>query len=425
MAFSGIPLPKTVADVEAGGPLVTGLNALNNYELKRSEALYNPLKTVAQAMSQATYSNLMGPQFMAKLMNNPDFVANMKDPQKAAQYLQQVASQPTGGNALGNLAGLLPQPSLGERVINWLSGKVGFGGSQPPQQSQNALLQQPNAPMQNQSPFNYNQGQSNLQRNQGAPIPGIGADSGMSFDKNGNNIRETDQEVERIARQGNAAPSTNEEYFRRSGKMLGTKEQEKELGKARGQAISELGKQYLQDTEAMAPLNRLAKLTQSPVFMNMRKDIPFFQGLQLQGLSKIGDPQQQKIIGDFMADTRTAIANTVNSFSGRAMAKEFDFARTLKIGDDDTLGVMLGKLESLMTFKQATMERNVIARNLMKTQHMDEGDAYEIANKKVDMDKIRDNIASQLSAPVKVKNKKTGETKLISLKEYNDGLSNK
>lgn len=181
----------------------------------------------------------------------------------------------------------------------------------------------------------------------------------------------------------------------------------------------------MKDVEASAPLDRLAQISQSPIFMNMRKDIPFFQGLQLKTISKLGSPEQQKMIGDFIVSTKSAVANTVNSFEGRAMAKEFDFANTMKINDDDTLGVILGKLEALQTFKHGTMERNKIVRNLMTNKHMNEGDAYEIANKRVDMNGIRENIANYLSSPVRIRNKKTGEIKLISPREYNEMLNRK
>ena len=61
----------------------------------------------------------------------------------------------------------------------------------------------------------------------------------------------------------------------------------------------------------------------------------------------------------------------------------------------------------------------------MQHDHYNKGDAYQVANDQVDMDAIRANISSQLSTPVRIKNKKTGETKLISPKEYNDMLSQK
>jgi hypothetical protein len=102
------------------------------------------------------------------------------------------------------------------------------------------------------------------------------------------------------------------------------------------------------------------------------------------------------------------------------MAKEFDFANTMKVSDNDTLGVMLGKLESLMTFKKASMERNKIARSFMGApNYMDEGEAYEEANKQVNMKELRSKIANQLSTPIRIRNKKTGETKLVSPKEFN------
>jgi len=398
-----LPLPSVVADVGPGGPLVTsmrGINALQNdmlaNKIKGIEAQYAPLTVPAEAASKLAYANLMGPQFLAKLMNNPDILAGMKNPQDAVNYLNAIArTQGNASNALLNNPLVSNQSPL-SKIVNNVKNAFGFGNQQS-QSPTNALIQ----PTQQNNP-----------------------DRGYSYDQNGNNMVATPAEVNAVANrlpvQSNAQGGN---FFTNVGQQLGKKEQEIELGKSRGQAINELGKQYAQDVEAMAPLNHLAQISQSPIFMNMRKDIPFFQHLQIQTLSKIGNPEQQRIIGDFITSTRNAIANTVNSFQGRAMAKEFDFANTMKVSDNDTIGVMLGKLESLMTFKKAAMQRNQIANQLMGApNNMNEGDAYRKANEAVNMDKIRDNVANQLAMPIRIRNKRTNEIRFVTPKEYNEML---
>lgn len=425
-----LPLPKVVADVGPGGPMVTsmrGMNALANdmlsNKIKGVEADYAPMTVQAEAASKLAYAKLMGPQFLAKLMGHDPILANMTEAQKkdALNSLYGAGTGQGTGNSLMNMPG---HPAQSEGSFgNFLSNKVRglFGGDQQqPQQQNNALSGRPPIDQSNLSAQDR-QGVNALQPGQSNGQQGQGPNSGYAYDAQGNNVVASPQEI--VAAANGNSPNAQAQPYRTFSENTANQadivEEGKELGKARGTAISELGKQYVQDVEAVAPLHRLAELTQSPVFANMRKDIPFFGGLQLQTLAKVGNPEQQRAIGDFIVDTKSAVANTVNSFQGRAMAKEFDFANTMKINDNDTINVMLGKLESLMTFKDATMQRNRIATNLMQKNHMNEGDAYAEANKQVDMNAVRENVANQLSTPIRIKNKKTGETKLVTPKEYN------
>jgi hypothetical protein len=396
-----IPLPNAPAGsfLEGFGKANAISDQLLQNQIKSIQAKYAPLTTQADAASKIAYAKLMGPQFLSKLMGNEDILANMTPDQRnqALQIIYKTGSGQSTGNALLNNELNSDYTQQDSSLTGYLTSKLRnlFDGRQ------NDELQQPSQQI---NALSHPSQQVNLPQMK----PGQSYTNNTSFP----------QEVS-VQEQ-----SPNYDFFTQSGKEQGKKQQEIELGKARGQSIADLGKQYAKDLEAMEPLNRLKQLSQSPTFINMRKNIPFFQGLQLNALSKIGNPEEQKIIGDFIVDTRNAVANTVNSFDGRAMAKEFDFANTMKINDNDTLNVMLGKLESLISFKQASMERNKIARELMKN-HMDEGDAYEQANKQVNMENIRNNIASQLPFPIKIKNKKTGETKLVTVKEYNEMLNKK
>ena len=78
-----LPLPKVVADVGPGGPLVTamgGINSLHNDMLLRKinaiKAQYAPVTAQAEAASKLAYANLMGPQFLAKILGNDAAVGN-------------------------------------------------------------------------------------------------------------------------------------------------------------------------------------------------------------------------------------------------------------------------------------------------------------------------------------------------------------
>jgi len=216
-----------------------------------------------------------------------------------------------------------------------------------------------------------------------------------------NNNVLTNPDLANSANQGNqtqapapaAAPST---YFENAGQAAGLKEEGKELGSIRAKAIDDMDQQYQQAVQAEVPVKRLMDISQSPVFMNMRNKIPFFQDKQLATLAKIGSPEEQKMIGDFITSTTNAVANTVNSFGGRALVKEFDIGERMKISPNDTWNVMVGKLGSIGTYNEMTKQRARLSSELMARQHLNRGDALEKADKMVDGAAIRKSIEQKL-----------------------------
>lgn len=465
---------------QPGGGLVAamkGQNALTQSNLenqiKQVQAQYAPLTVPAKGLSELTYAMYMQPQYAAKLLEHENLAAQLKGNQvgnAVNALINPINGQGTSGG-MGNIFDTIKQlqsmykrpASPFERFFNWMS-----GGNQQSQQ----VLQQNTAPNYNQAP-QPTQTQPQPQPSY-TPQQGATSSNGGSVDVNsvtGTNPNselgqattawmKSPEAAQQAQKEGmysvpppqqllnwyrnqqnqNAIPNptqvpmqsqnqpevSNNTYAENIARTKGIIKEGEELGGARGKAISDLGKQYMQDIEAKAPLDHLAQIAQSPIFMNMRKDIPYWQGLQLNNLSKIGNPAQQKMIGDFITSAQSAVGNTVKSFGNRPLVTEFKFANMMKVNPDDTLGVIIGKLESLITYKNATMQRNEIARQLMQgPKHMNEGDAYQEANKQVNMDKVRENVASNIQTPIKLKNKKTGEIMYISPKDYNEMLQKK
>lgn len=130
-----LPLPKVVADVGPGGPLVTamgGMNSLANDMILRKinqiKKQYAPLTAQAEAASKLAYANLMGPQFLAKIMQNSGALANLTEEQKnkALSAIYQAGSgQGTGANVFGSMGqnfGGVPSQGIGDQAGNALSG---------------------------------------------------------------------------------------------------------------------------------------------------------------------------------------------------------------------------------------------------------------------------------------------------------------
>ena len=168
------------------------------------------------------------------------------------------------------------------------------------------------------------------------------------------------------------------------------------LGGYRADAINELDTQYGQLLQTGAPVDHLVEMVKDPTFMNLKDKIPFFQDKQLAVLSKIGTPEEQKAIGDFFSTVGSTVASAVQTFKGSALEKEFDLENQMNVGPNDTWNVMVGKLESLETYKELIKKRNRAAVKLMQEKHLNKGDALEQADKLVKGDEVRKEIRNRL-----------------------------
>jgi len=112
MAFSGIPLPKVVADVGPGGPIVTGMqgaNALDKSNLQNkflsAQLPYAPYNAYADALSKIAYAQMAGPQTLATILSSPAAVSRMSP--ETYNALAKLAQQ-----GLGNIGNInIPQPN--------------------------------------------------------------------------------------------------------------------------------------------------------------------------------------------------------------------------------------------------------------------------------------------------------------------------
>jgi hypothetical protein len=345
-------------------------------EKARIENKYLPITSQAGAASKLAYANLMGPQFLAKIMGNSDILANMTPSQRDAALAKvyQAGSGQGTGASLGSSDLFGTQSSSPNSLLGLLFNKLSSGNNQN-QLPMNAISQ-PN-PMSQQSALSPQDQNAigNLQ-------------PGQSYVVQGNQGQST-----AVPQQSTAAQTFPENV----GAYQGIKEEGKELGKIRAQAIDEMDQQYQTAIQSEVPIQHLMELSQNPAFINMRNKVPFFQDKQLQVLAKIGTPEEQKMIGDYITTTTNAVANTVNGFRGRILDKEITMANQMKISPNDTWNVMQGKLASIGTFNEMTKQRARIASQLMQKEHINRGEALARADKQVDAKSIRNKVESQLN----------------------------
>lgn len=433
-----LPLPRVIPDVGPGGGLVTamgGMNSLANDMLLRKinqvKAQYAPLTTQAEAASKLAYANLMGPQFLAKLMGNEGALANLNENQKRAalELVRRAGMGQGSGNALMGLGGpqqgggnpfaRMMQSASGQqednKFSNFLTNALKGVFSRPPQQGSNPLSQPMPQQGMTQQPVSQPQQEASMGSSGRKPQVGdavYGEESGDSEMDAAYDAWMKTPEAQREFTKGEAAnipePEEIKAWYRnqkgqpmelelkegqeptwaeKTGRFKGEQEQGKEAGKYRAKAQQEIGDSQLGLSHSGAVLDRMTKIVKNPVFQDMRSKVPFFQDKQLNYLMKTGTPEQKQLIGDFLSTAESFIASTVQGFGGRPLVREFDLAQRQKINPSDPVHVAEGKLRAAIALHDIAEKKNDIISGLLD-KGVNLSDAVKRANKMVDVSAI-------------------------------------
>lgn len=435
MAFE-LPLPP----IYPGGDFIASQQAANaltqsNIEnrIKSIEEKYKPITLMAKAGSEMAYQNLMGPQFAAKMMANSDIVASLPEPQRSQAvsniYRAAMSQSPSQGYGVNNSFNNLLQQAIQETnqssqaplgsFVNMI--KNLFSSSQSKPQSQtNQLLSSPIITPEQRKALQYQRPGEAIVVGQ----PGQGANSGYLYDAKGNNIVATPKQIDDAARGSPSTSTTYQgDYFERGARAADIKEEGKERGKLRADALNDMSKEYQASIRLNDSYDEMKNLINDPAFQKMRANIPFFQNMQMRALSKIGTPYEQEMIGTFKSAAQKILANAVNSFEGRKFVGEFKTTNDMKINENDTFNTIVGKMQAGMLLNNFDRQRMSIASRLMKDKHLDQQEAMEIADKQLDRKKIESDIKNLVR--ITIKNKKTGEIKTIPIHEAREiGVAN-
>ena len=425
-----LPLPRVVSDVGPGGPLVTamgGMNSLANENILRQinqiKKQYLPTTLGAEAASKLAYANLMGPQFLAKLLASDSAVANMGDPAAKAALEKSVGAgmgRNSGMNAFNQMQqgnqGNSMFSGIGEPSTNSFSGhlKNAFRAliGQNPQQGPNQnAFNMPAQDYDNSSNPRVSAEGPGVIPNGDFPFVGregyrphptttgydgnqmqVMADDGnasMEMDMTGGQPRQQSDEwgASTPAAQQAFAEGREPTYAEKTGKYKGSVKQGEEAGKYRAQAQKEIGQSQLALSNSGASLDRMASIIKNPVIQDMRSKIPFFQDKQLGYLEKMGTPEQKKLIGDFITTGEQIIASGVQAFGGKPLVREFDLLQRQKINRNDPIHVAEGKLQASIALHNIAEQKNGIINDLLG-QGVNEADAVKQANKMVNIKKI-------------------------------------
>lgn len=445
-----IPLPKMLSDVGPGGGIVDALGAINalgnaNHlrKINQAKATYAPLTTVADAASKIAYYNLMGPQYLAKMLGNEGVLGNLSEDQ-IKEALRIAANAGMGGGGSNNAINKMMNDAISQSTtpppnpLSWVYNHLKGALTQKPQQNallnpvepQNQQAQSPNsllapspAEQQPQQPAAQSQGSGNPELD-AAFMDWLKSPEGQAeVAKPSARIPDQKFLLDRLrAKNGQPASidmtltqgqkSQDKTYAEKAADYKSIQAEGKALGTHRGDTISDLGKQQLQLSNSGAALDSIIEDINAPEFMALRKDFPFYQNMQLTALSKVGSPEQQEMIGNFIADIKSFAGATVNSFKGQTMKREFDYADQLKPNENDTVNSARGKLTALKSLKEIAERKNNIIIDLMQNKHLNIGDAVKEANKRVDIKSIREEVKKLTSPMITIKNPKHPELEL-------------
>lgn len=402
-----LPLPRVVADVGPGGPLLNAMNAINSYannahlkNINKVKEQWAPTTVPAEAYSKLAYANAVGPQMLAKILQNEITAGNLTDEQAKAALQRTFGAGMGQGNGANAFNFVPPKnESFMDHVTNAFKNLTAPFRTSPQQPAVNAFnqpivpqnnqgipqsrqqsMQQTVQPQSNQTGDNINheldaawddylkstQGQQ-ASHSESAPMP-------------------TDEQV--LQRYRNKTGNTNEQqdessFVKNAGKIT----QSKESAKYRAQARKDIGQSQLALSNSGSSLNRMASIIKNPLIQDMRSKIPFFQDKQLSYLEKMGTPEQKKLIGDFIATGEQIIASGVQAFGGKPLVREFDLLQRQKINRNDPVHVAEGKLRASIALHDIAEKKNEIIDNLLD-KGINEAEAVKRANKMVDVSAI-------------------------------------
>jgi hypothetical protein len=175
----------------------------------------------------------------------------------------------------------------------------------------------------------------------------------------------------------------------------GLSEREKELTKSDVKKISDLEDVVIKSQPKIDTLNEVSSLLSSPTFEHMREH-PISGKYELGLYAKFGTPEEQKLVGDYMAYTGQIIKDSARDFAGQFRVGEQNLLFSMKPQASDSIDVMKGKTQALLSMTTLLSERSKIESQLMREKGYSPLQAKQIADKIIDTKAIKDEIKEKL-----------------------------
>lgn len=406
-----LPLPKVVADVGPGGQLVTsmrGMNALASDIMQNKilgeQAKYAPLTVPAEAMSKLAYSQMMYPQFMAKLMGNENFLANLPDEQKK-QVLNSLVN--AGGNQLPanallnqgqEMSNQQSQEHPSKSLLQSVTGKLSniFGQASP--QENTMAPQIPNNALNNIPTQNNEIGDATRAWVNSPEARNMSQQTGMMTVPPANQLLNWYRNQNTSMQQPSQQPMSMAQptFAENVGAFEGIKSEGKKAGELRAQDINDLSNMVFSGQTKQETLDSINKIISSPEFEKIRQT-PILGHNELSYYQRYGTPEQQNMVGQLVTLSGNVIRDASQDFKGAFRKGEQQLIQNMKINPGDTFDAARGKMEQLTYLNQMITERARLTGQLMQQHHISKLEAEGLADKQINGDSIRSQIHNTLN----------------------------
>lgn len=415
---------------EEANPWQTGLSNALKQQLTglegqkiQAELPFIPLKSIAQSASQLAYANLTGPQFIAKLFQNPDFQANTNGPLKDAMLHWLIGAGSSQSNVINEYLKAALNKMGGNQSSNPLQAIFGNGQNQynPPQQnSMNNPMwngnQQPSVQTQ-KSPTaltNRNRPYNNdMSKMDASDNPSDKYNNLTNTDRNNiNNMKPGDSYVvgsNQSPNQYNPPQNWERNRARRERAI----EQGKEEGKLRAKDIQQFEDISQQNSDTRSTLDYISDdLMSDPEFKKLRT-IPFAGQHEISWYAQNGTKEQKELIGKLRPVLGQLVVDMSKEFKGAFRGTEQGLIEKAKPSESDMPDVFSGKVEAMNYLAQLAEERSKAAAYFMRNHDMSKTDAMTAAKKHVSGKEILSKVQDKMNPTVTLRNKKTGETTTV------------
>lgn len=393
--FSAIPMPNI--DNMSIQAKLGQLNELQQQRLQNSllgwQNKYAPITIPAEAASKLTYANLMGPQFLAKLMGNENILANIPDDKKqqALNLLYNVGSGQGYNNALTQLPNQDSSPL--HKLVNNIKSAFGFGESSPA----SIPTASPNSSPTNALSYPIQENQDDIKK---ASLAWLQSPEGQAQAKQEGiiSIPEKNQLMNWYHNQNSLSSNQlpQKTYAENVGQYKGVVEEGKEAGKIRAKDIKDLNDVVFNAQTKQATLDDINNMISSPEIREIRQ-LPLAGRHEMGFYAKEGTPAQQQLVGRIYSQMGNIVKDSARDFAGQFRRGEQQLLQGMKPNDSDTVDAMIGKSESLSVMNKMLLERAKLTSQYMNQYHMNKGQAQELADDQVDGDSIRQQVHNQLN----------------------------
>lgn len=369
--------------------IVGGSNSLTQQQL--ANQYYAPIQQ-ANAMSKLAYANLVGPQFLAKLMGNDSILANIPDEQKQSA-LKNIYNAGIGQSSAGNIFShpLSPQNNGNQSLSSFLVDKM------------KNIFNQPSTNLPMNTPSNNSLANQSILSQE---------------DKSGINQLTPGQSYVIKGNLNNSQPLSNDNssFSENVGRYKGIVQEGEASGKIRAQDIKELNDTVFNGETNQTTLDSLSNILSSPEFEQIRQ-IPLAGHHELSYYSKFGTPEQQNMVGQYYTLTGNVIKDSARDFAGQFRKGEQQLLEGMKPNPSDTVDVARGKAETLSVMNKLLTERSRLTSEMMNQYHVNKLQAQEMADKKINGNVIRQQIHNKLNPTVTIRNRTTGEIMTVPIEE--------